>query len=450
MRLKVTPADFRVREQLDFPADPAGEHWVHVLHKEKLSTQEALSQIVQHGAVDRAAIAYAGLKDRQAVTEQHLSIAGRAVELKLPGLNLRPIGRSPVPINSRMSRGNAFTITVRDLKPVEAAQLRRSLPSLQVAGFPNYFDDQRFGCLRHGQGFAMLQVLRGDFEAALQQLIAAPSPRAITGDVKLKQALQRLWGDWDACQDVARGPIYQPLFQHLQAHPRDFRGALELLPLRLRVIHSFAYQSFLWNRAVSLMLRGGVPSAQRLRISTLAGDLLAWKYLDPEREQKLVAMDTPLFAPDGQGGSPVFKKAMIAELDNADLRPSHFRENVVPGMVWREEPRAVFVKPRDLGEVRIEPDDMYQGRVKATLSFGLPRGAYATMLLKRLFAPSFYAADRDRPPQRDRGDHGERPGRGGYGGRPYRTPRGGSRDEAPPPSPRRSAPWETVEEDHEA
>ena len=38
-------------------------------------------------------------------------------------------------------------------------------------------------------------AVRKHYERALQQLIATPSPRAITGDVKLKEALQRHWGD---------------------------------------------------------------------------------------------------------------------------------------------------------------------------------------------------------------------------------------------------------------
>ena len=470
MRIKVTPDDFRVRELLEFRPDPGGEHFVHLLQKEKLSTQEALSRICTVGEIDRANIAYAGLKDRQGITEQHVSIAGRAFEWREPGLRLTPLGRAANPINSRMSRGNAFTIVLRDLKPFEAAQLRRSLPSLQKTGFPNYFDDQRFGCLRHGQGFAMLQVLRGDYEQALHQLIAAPSPRAITGDVKLKAALQKLWGDWEACLRTARGPVYQPMFEHLCTHPQDFRKALEFLPLRLRVIHAFAYQSFLWNRAVSLMLRGGVNSAQRLRITTLAGDLLAWKYLDPEREQKLMAMETPLFGPEGTGGSEPFKKAMHQELENAGLFPSNFTENQVPGMIWREEPRLVFVKPKDLSDVKLEPDDMHDDRVKATLSFSLPRGAYATMLLKRLFAPPYYSQDGDRRARGGGRPEGERSyggaryrGRdeqgvqggdgGGYvdprrgGPRPYRDDRGPARQR----DDRAAAPWESgTDEDFDA
>jgi tRNA pseudouridine13 synthase len=406
VRLKTTPEDFRVRELLEWDEVPTGSFVVHQLHKEKLSTAEALSMLARQCNIDRSTIAYAGLKDRQAVTDQYITIERRAVELDLPSLRVQPVGTTDRPITSRQSSGNAFKIVARDLRPVQAAHLRRSLPSLIKTGFPNYFDDQRFGCLRHGQGFPMLSVLQGDFERALQQLIAEPSPVAITGDVKLKRTLQLQWGDWEACSRIARGPAYEPLFHHLVSHPTDFRGALEGIPLRQRVIHAFAYQSYLWNRAVSRLLRGGVLSAQRLRLSTLAGDLLAWKYLAPDREEKLQAMRTPLFGPDGDGGSDPFRRAMIAELEDAGLTREDFLRNEVPGMIWKEEPRDLLIKPRDVGEVRIEPDERNGGSVKATLQFSLPRGAYATMMIKRLFASSWYSQSGEEGDERN--ERGER------------------------------------------
>lgn len=431
MRLKTTPDDFRVRELLEWNEVPTGSFVVHQLHKEKLSTPEALSMLARDCNVDRGAIAYAGLKDRQAVTDQYITIERRAVELNLANLRVQPVGTTDRPITSRQSSGNAFRIVVRDLRPVQAAHLRRGVPSLIKTGFPNYFDDQRFGCLRHGQGFPMRSVLLGDHERALQQLIAEPSPVAITGDVKLKRTLQLQWGDWEACRRIARGPAYEPLFDHLIVHPGDFRGALEFVPLRQRVIHAFAYQSFLWNRAVSRLLRGGVMSAQRLRLSTLAGDLLAWKYLAPDREQKLREMRTPLFGPEGDGGSEPFRRAMIEEMQDAGLTRDDFVRNDVPGMIWKEEARDVLVKPRDVGEVRIEPDELNPGHVKATLEFSLPRGAYATMMIKRLFAPSWYSRSADereddadeRPAHRGSAERGPR----AAGPRPPAGPAGGKR-----------------------
>ncbi len=397
MRLKVIPEDFRVRELMQWPDVPGGAHVVHLLHKEKLSTPEALSLLAREANVERAAIAYAGLKDRQAITDQYVSIERRAVELRLANLRVQPVGSTDRPLTSKLSSGNAFTIVVRDMVPHRAALLRRGLPSLVKTGFPNYFDDQRFGCLRHGQGFPMRSVLLGDFERALQQFVAEPSPVAITGDVKLKRTLQLRWRDWEACARIARGPVYEGIFEHLLAHPSDFRGALEFVPLRQRVIHAFAYQSFLWNRAVSRLLRGGVNSAQRLRISTIAGDLMGWKYLAPDREAKLKVMRTPLFGPEGDGGSEPFRRAMTEELRDAGVERDDFERHRVPGMIWKEEARDVLAKPAAVADVRLEPDDMHDSRMKATLQFELPRGAYATMLIKRLFAPSWYA-----PPEDDR------------------------------------------------
>jgi tRNA pseudouridine13 synthase len=91
MKLKSRAADFRVRELLEFRPEPGGEHYVHLLQKEKLSTQEALSRLCMVGEIDRSSVAYAGLKDRQGITEQHISIAGRAFEWREPGLRLTPL-----------------------------------------------------------------------------------------------------------------------------------------------------------------------------------------------------------------------------------------------------------------------------------------------------------------------------------------------------------------------
>jgi hypothetical protein len=167
-----------------------------------------------------------------------------------------------------------------------------------------------------------------------------------------------------------------------------------------------------------------------LRLSTLAGDLLAWKYLAPEREEKLKVMRTPLYGPEGDGGSPPFAAAMREELAEAGLARQDFVQNTVPGMQWKEEPRDAFVKPADVGEVRIEPDEINGGRVKATLQFALPRGSYATMLIKRLFAPSWYQREDDRG-GRQGGSRFDRGPRQAFRGSPVGDGVGPARDRSP-------------------
>jgi tRNA pseudouridine13 synthase len=46
--------------------------------------------------------------------------------------------------------------------------------------------------------------------------------------------------------------------------------------------------------------------------------------------------------------------------------------------------RQTVVKPDQLKASPPEPDDFYPGRKKLVLSFFLPPGSYATMLIKRL------------------------------------------------------------------
>ena len=182
MRLKELPEDFRVHELLDFTESKDGLYRIHRLQKQKLTTIEALNLVASEAGVGRETIAHAGLKDRQAITEQWISVRGQRVDIRRPNLRVSYVGRSAEPITSKLSSGNRFAVVLRDLDPRAAATVRRSMPSLVGTGFPNYFDDQRFGCLKHNQGFIMRQILRGDYQGALRQLLASPSEVAIAGD----------------------------------------------------------------------------------------------------------------------------------------------------------------------------------------------------------------------------------------------------------------------------
>ncbi len=385
MRLKVAPGDFRVRETLDFVEDRAGPYFIHRLRKEKLDTLEAIRVVAAEARVDRAKIAFAGLKDRQGVTEQWISIEGTRLDYRGRGIECRFFGRSAEPLTSKLSQGNEFAIVVRDLDRHELETFERRLPELRRAGFANYFDDQRFACLKHEQGFVMREVLRGRYEKALRDLIAKPSPRAITGDVALKRALAHAWGDWERCKSIARGPIWRRLFDHLFHDPGDFRGALELLPSRQKLIHAFAYQSYLWNRAVDLFLKRRVEPRDQLVIRTLAGQHTSWRTLEAPARSALEAVETPLCGREGPAGEPDFASAMGRVFRDAHLDAESFRSNEVSGMVLRREPRDLVCRPSKLTVSGPERDERHRGHHKLELRFGLPRGAYATMLVKHLF-----------------------------------------------------------------
>ena len=63
----------------------------------------------------------------------------------------------------------------------------------------------------------------------------------------------------------------------------------------------------------------------------------------------------------------------------ADLRVRQMRRIKVHGVQ-----RAALVVPEDLAASDATDDELYPGRKKMTLSFFLPRGCYATILVKRI------------------------------------------------------------------
>ena len=75
MKLKQRVGDFRVRELLepDYLKE-RGEFRVYRVTKRKLTTPEAVRALADEAGVEPSAIQVAGLKDRQGVTIQHMSV----------------------------------------------------------------------------------------------------------------------------------------------------------------------------------------------------------------------------------------------------------------------------------------------------------------------------------------------------------------------------------------
>jgi tRNA pseudouridine13 synthase len=149
-KLRALPADFQVDELLGFEPDSDGEHVLLQIRKSGLNTEEAVGRIARHAGLKPRDLGFCGLKDRNAVTTQWVSVglAGRPepdwsalhdgqLEILLASRHRRKLKRGA-------ARGNRFTIRAGDLTGDRAVAERR-LGLLAERGVPNYFGDQRFG-----------------------------------------------------------------------------------------------------------------------------------------------------------------------------------------------------------------------------------------------------------------------------------------------------------------
>lgn len=162
-KIKHEIEDFEVEEIPSYDPSGDGEHLFLWIEKRDISAGDLIRHVSRKLETPLAEIGSAGLKDRRAVTRQYISVpvscASRLDKLDTPDIKLLHSQPHKHKLRTGHSRGNRFSILVRD--PVaDAAALAEPLAErIRERGFPNYFGEQRFG--RDGEtsklGFALLR-----------------------------------------------------------------------------------------------------------------------------------------------------------------------------------------------------------------------------------------------------------------------------------------------------
>ncbi len=385
MKLKQRPEDFSVTESWRFDQDPRGAWFVYLMDKQKLSTFEAVERIGARAGVQPAEVSYCGLKDKQGRTTQLVAVHGKPVELQDPDLRLKSLGRTSGPLSAANTTSNRFAVTVRDLGEDDLGRLPAAVAEVQRIGVVNYFDSQRFGSLKHGQGFLVKDLMRGDAEAALRNHLARPSDLDRTDDARVKGFWKEHWGEWRLKNPYPGAERYAPVLRWLRLHPKDYLGAFLRTEPRWRALQVFAYQSWLWNEGVKQYLRGVVGVEKLVSIRYQAGTLLFPRALDGAQARLLRAHTFPLLGPDSHFDDLVVEKAALSVLGREDMTLESLRVPGAPQIHFDHEERPLLVVPGKLIVSEASRDELTKGRLRVNVAFTLPPGAYATLVVKRLF-----------------------------------------------------------------
>jgi tRNA pseudouridine13 synthase len=386
VRLKQKPEDFSVKESYRFDPDPEGRYRVYLMDKQKLSTFEALDRIRARYGLRPGSISFCGLKDKQGRTEQLIAVDGAEVEVQDPDLRLKPLGRTARPLSARNTTSNRFSVTVRALTEEDLAHLPLAAAEVNRLGVVNYFDSQRFGSLKHGQGYIAKDLLRGDFEAALKNYLAQPSTLDRTDDAKVKEFWRKHWGDWERRCPFEANRRYERILRSLKEHPEDFLRAFLQIDADYRALLLFTYQSWLWNEGVRRLLQLTFPRSSLFPMRYQAGTLLFHTDAEPQTLAWLRTATFPLLAPDTKLAEPRIAEAVNWVLGKEKLTLEGLR---IPDaqrlMYFKHEERPVLVQPQKLVLGRVVPDELNRGYSKLNVAFTLAPGSYATLVVKRLF-----------------------------------------------------------------
>ncbi|PCJ33939.1 MAG: tRNA pseudouridine(13) synthase TruD [Moraxellaceae bacterium] len=208
-QLKTKPEDFVVEEILGFSPSGEGEHiYIHVKAID-YNTEYLLSHIARSLGVPKKSVVYSGLKDRYAVASQWFSV-------HLPGneqVDLTPINNDNVTVLEsarnlkKLRRGahkaNRFTIRLRSVDG-DKESINARLESIQKQGFPNYFGPQRFGRNENNITDALASVASGRSpKKRFQRSIEFSTLRSLLFNLSLSERIKE--GAW---KDALPGDVF--------------------------------------------------------------------------------------------------------------------------------------------------------------------------------------------------------------------------------------------------
>jgi tRNA pseudouridine13 synthase len=384
-KIKVRPEDFVVEELIKLSLVKKGSYTILKLEKRLWNTLDVIEFIARTIHAPKRLFARAGLKDRYSLSTQYLSFKGNLKHtIKEKNFTVKPIGKSNTPVNPKMLLGNYFCITLRNLTEKEVDKLDRNPKEIERYGFPNYFDEQRFGSARHGQGFIAKKLIFEHYGGALKLLMCYAHKEDSAREKKFKAYCLSHWRDWYGCLEIAP-PFYRPILNYLIEHPKDFKNALKQIDKEFLNIYLLAYQSFLFNEVLFRIVKAYGQNNVPVKYSM--GELLFYHELpqvDSLRELHIPMINekTNLAGHVGQIIGNVLKKEGIMQKSMA-LQKMRLR-----GVRFKPFERDTIVYPKGFELTQLQPDEIYEKKYRCTLKCILPPGTYATILIKRLLLGS--------------------------------------------------------------
>ncbi|HET7325242.1 MAG TPA: tRNA pseudouridine(13) synthase TruD [Halococcus sp.] len=414
-RLRARPEDFRVRELENegfepLDADPtAYPHLVFRATLENWDTNDFARALSDRLEISRERISWAGTKDKRAVSTQLFSVkngdsdALRRVDLDRADIEL--VGRAGRALWFGDLVGNAFSIVVRDVEAETVPEITDELGRFagdaddETVGVPNYFGQQRFGSFRPVTHEVGLEIVRGNWKNAVLAYVGSPheSEPQKTREARAfaEREMRTGTADWAAVLEqypnrlgFERSMLHR-LVENGAESEDDYREALEAVPTNLQRLFVNAAQSHLFNQILSVRLERGLPFDR-----AVAGDVVC--FADEESPDGLALPDTDRS-----------QRVTDGRVETVNRHIARGRAFVTAPLVGTEtefgEGEPGDIERRVLDEEGINPADfdlpgefhstgtrraillrteLTVGRDPLTFDFRLPKGSYATVLLR--------------------------------------------------------------------
>ena len=399
-RLRTEVEDFIVVEDsLPPPEVPGGKFTAVTIRLHNWETNRFVRQMSRKLGISSRRVRFAGVKDKRAVTTQLFTI--EAPKDSVSGLRMADVEvLSLQPTDRHIGLGdlvaNTFEISVTDLDVDDDVARKRVEDILaeveDEGGFPNFYGPQRFGVSRPVSHLVGRDLVLGDVKMASMRYLTHVGPGE---SEEAREARLRFKEDGDARQALRDFPKNlgneRNMLEHLLHNPEDHKGAIRRLPFNLQLMFVHAYQGQAFNLMVPECLGRGLPLDRPIE-----GDLLVPGDAggNPRHDQGVPVTSRNLAKAERQvvrgralvSGLVPGTEAPMAGGEMGEIEASVMEEmGISPGdfrIVDLTELTASGIR-REVAITGVMPEwTLEDGR--ATFSFRLQKGCYATCVLREL------------------------------------------------------------------
>jgi len=223
---------------------------VYKLKKRKIDTNHALSDIFKKTGIRLKSL---GLKDASAVTEQFVCSDSKSKSIdnySSEKYSLEKIGHVKKPLSKKDMIGNHFSIKISDC-------IGNLSDFTEYNKILNFYGYQRFGSKRTVTHLIGKALLQRNFKKAVNLLLSFTSTYDSKENTEIREKLADP-SNYKKCLDQVppQMDVERIVLQEMIEHG-DPQKAIHTVPLPLRRFYVQAYQSFLFNHALSAAFSDG-------------------------------------------------------------------------------------------------------------------------------------------------------------------------------------------------
>jgi len=368
-----------VNESLDISLSYNENHRypLYILEKRDIDSNHALFEIERELHMRFRVM---GIKDAKAVTTQYAGMErvmrNPPAELKSRHTRLTLKGFTKHPLQKKFLAGNKFEIRIYN---VRSSDLSDFVPQIGKVG--NFYGLQRFGSERLVTHLIGREIVKRNFIQAVELLLC----HTTEFDTQMSREIRNKCVDPSNYRQVLkmlpRGMDIERQVLSALVAGRDTIAALRAVPITIRRLFVQAYQAYIFNRCLSRAVMEGE-------------DLL-----QPQTEDLCFEMEGPATFGRIIKYNPTSKTKLVPAIRMAGytFQPGKGRfENITRAIMQEEEVSAKDFYIKEMQELshqggfRQAPlwcTDFRYERDPLTVSFKLPKGSYATTLLREIIKP---------------------------------------------------------------